>query len=168
MILAVPVQCLSMITPNTLPEQVVQMHLKALQTSDMKAAFLLMSPDNRALTGPWKQFASLLSEEPFDPIVGHRRADVLMTVNNDELELVSCFVRVWPKVEKGDVEIMGMCKEYWWELSIQDKEAGPNEDCWMVDTIMPNFETAELFMDDFMQDDDELDGETFLDMDEFF
>ena len=166
-ILAVPVQCFSMLTTNTLPEQVVHMHLKALQASDMKTAFLLMSPDNRALTGPWKQFASLMSEEPFDHIVGHRRSDVLMVVNNDELELVSCFVRVWPKVEKGDDERMQICREYWWELSIQDKEAGPDEDCWMVDTIMPNFETADMYMDELFMDDDELDGPTFLDMDDF-
>lgn len=166
--LVVPVQCFSLITPKTLPEQVVQRQLKALQTSDMKTAFLLMSPANRALTGPWKQFAGLMAEEPFDPIVGHRRGDVLMTVNDEENDQVSCFVRVWPEVEKGDDETMQLCKEYWWELSLQDKEAGPNEDCWMVDTIMPNFETAELFMDEWLQDDDELDGPSFLDMDEFF
>jgi hypothetical protein len=165
--LAVPIQCFSMITPNTLPEQVVQQQLKALQTSDMETAFHLMSPTNQQLTGPWKQFASLMSDEPFGPIVGHRRADVLMTVNDEENFLVSCFVRVWPQVEKGD-ESMQMSKEYWWELSIQDKEAGPSEDCWMVDTIMPNFETAELFMDEWLEDDDELDGPAFLDLDEFF
>jgi hypothetical protein len=169
MILAVPVQCFSMITPNTLPEQVVQRQLKALQKSDMKTAFKLMSPTNQALTGPWKQFTDSISEEPFDPIVGHRRADVLMTVNNEQKYLVSCFVRVWPKFKKGEDEsLMQMCKEYWWELSVQDEEAGPNEDCWMVDTIMPSFETAESFMDEWLKDDDEIDGPAFLDLDEFF
>jgi hypothetical protein len=157
-----------MLTPNTLPERVVQLQLKALQISDMKTAFHLMSPTNQALTGPWIQFANLITEEPFDHIVGHRQADVLMTVNDDINDLVSCFVRIWPKVKKGDDESMQICKEYWWELSLQGKEAGPNEDCWMVDTVMPNFETAELFMDEWLQDDDELDGPTFLDMDELF
>jgi hypothetical protein len=154
------------LSPRTLPEHVVQAHLLAIQQSDFKSAFELCSP-GLIEECPWSSFTDMISEPPFRPIVGHVKADVLMTIHDKGQESLLCFlVRVVPskKVQRESIfKTQQPCLHYWWEISIQYHD-GPLDGCWMIDSILPDFEDMEFDpLDLEMQEDDDGDDD-FTDM----
>jgi hypothetical protein len=155
------------LSPNTLPEDVVQMQLQAFKQSDIYSAFhLYASPACKEETGTWQQFEILLSSPPFDAIVGHHQADVLLTVSDgDQADCVCCLVRIVPgRGNKKKSSTTGLLY-YWWELSKQqyddddddddDDENSANNGCYMIDSVIPDFEDTEVDARDFEDDDDD-------------
>jgi hypothetical protein len=163
------------VSPTYLPEEIVQAQLKALQQSDVDWSFKFFSPGAQQDFGSSEDFGQLLGLAPFDPILGHVKADVLLTtaspasstidiVFGDDAVTCCCLVRIVPS-DKIRKKRRIPCLEYWWELSLGE-ETGPLDGCWMVESIMPDFEDMELTDLDFV--DMLADGEEFDDMDEFF
>lgn len=155
--------------PST-PEEAVQNQLHHYRTNELSRAFGCCSPSNREATGSLSEFERLVREPPYDLILGHERADVLLEVVpgdvpvNDEREdprLVSCLVCVRPN---------GKARRrypvwFWWEMSKveegSDEGASEGGDAgkWMVDCIMPDFEdldfeTEQLSIVNFMEEED--------------
>lgn len=153
------------LSPRTLPEHVVQAHLQALKQSDLQSAFELCS---FALIEecPWASFVDMISKPPFDPIVGHVKADVLMTVHDKEESLICCLVRVVSSEKKGKrtslIQTQPPCLHYWWEMSKQVQE-GPLDGCWMIDSILPDFEDMEFDPQDLEVPEEEEDDD-FMNM----
>jgi hypothetical protein len=157
----------ALLSPALLPEQVVQLQLQALQQSDLYSAYKLYSPDSKEAIGQFQNFESIVSIPPFDSILGHSKADILMTACHEE-GFTGCLVRIVPS-EKYLRTMNLPCLEYWWEVSKQYEE-GPLEGCWMIDSVMPNFEDMnidELDLEDMLEigdwDDDDDDDELFFD-----
>mmetsp|Transcript_13115 Transcript_13115/g.18569 ORF Transcript_13115/g.18569 Transcript_13115/m.18569 type:complete len:208 (+) Transcript_13115:295-918(+) len=163
------------VSPNFLPEEVVQAQLKALQQSDIDCSYKFFSPAAQEDFGQPEDFGQLLSLTPFDPILGHVKADVLLTTTStssstsdiifdDDEDTCCCLVRIVPK-DKYRKKRRIPCLEYWWELSLQE-ENGPFDGCWMIESIMPDFEDIELTdldLVDMLADGDEND-----DIEDFF
>jgi hypothetical protein len=152
------------LSPNTLPEHVVQAHLQALKRSDFKTAFQLSSPE-LIDECPWPSFVGMISEPPFKPIVGHSKADVLMTIQHKEDSVICCLVRIVPS-KKGKEKsriIQQPCLQYWWELSKQYQD-GPFDGCWMIDSILPDFEDMEFDVQDLVVEEDDDDHDDYENM----
>jgi hypothetical protein len=141
MILSLTSLANALLSPALRPEQVVQEQLKALQQSDHYSAYKLYSPDSKKAIGRFQNFESLVSIPPFDSILGHSKADVLMTACHEE-GFTCCLVRIVPS-DKYSGTIKTPYLEYWWEVSKQYEE-GPLEGCWMIDSVMPNFEDMNI------------------------
>jgi hypothetical protein len=133
---------------SLLPEDVVRQQLNAFQSKDIKTAFSYASPENRAATGPsWQEFDEMImSQDDFSPILGHFESTVLMIVSPEEWES-GCLVRIVPKEDSKK------CFEYWWELTKRE-EGDEMEGCWMVDSVLPNFESMSLDWNDEIFDSD--------------
>jgi hypothetical protein len=127
-------------------EDIVRQQLNAFQENDIETAFSYASPANKVLTGPsWQEFGDLIqSEAAFTPILGHIKSAVLMTVHHDDWG-ICCLVRIIPKTDPRT------CLEYWWELTKQgmgEEMAG----CWMIDSVLPDFEDMSIDLDDVYYD----------------
>lgn len=130
------------------PEDVVRKQLDAFKESDIKTAFEYASPENQIVTGPLKEFEFMLrSEQAFRPIIAHYKADILMTVCHEDWGMC-CLVRLVPKIRQSKP-----CLEYWWELTKQ--QDGAKAGCWMIDSVLPDFEDMSLSADDMFEDEDD-------------
>ena len=121
-----------------------------------------------------KEFVEMLNIPPYDLILGHERADVLLEVLPDGAtasregthDVACCLVCIRPnRKAKKRCPVW-----FWWELSKQDLEEGEEVGVvgkggageWVVDCVMPDFddlefETESLSIQEFDDDDD--DGE---------
>jgi hypothetical protein len=82
---------------SRIPEEVVQRQLDALRKADVAKAYEYNSPNNQEVVGDWENFAAMLSDKSFRPILCHSESSVLMTVSHDEDdEYVCCLVRIVP------------------------------------------------------------------------
>lgn len=60
--------------PNLLPEEVVERQITALQASnatpdELKICYALAAPSNRQVTGPYENFAAMVSQSPYDRLI---------------------------------------------------------------------------------------------------
>lgn len=147
----------SAISPLHSPEDVVRRQLDAFQKSNVEEAFQYGSEENQVMCGPtWEEFNDMLLSEPaFAPIIGHKKSSILMTVSTEDWGMC-CLVRMVPSSKLGQRS----CLEYWWELTKRQK-GDENEGCWMIDSILPDFEDLSLVS--FEEDDDDVYYDT-LDM----
>mmetsp|Transcript_29594 Transcript_29594/g.45185 ORF Transcript_29594/g.45185 Transcript_29594/m.45185 type:complete len:217 (-) Transcript_29594:212-862(-) len=60
------------------PLDIVNFQLSALQDDDIYTVFKYASPANKAATGPWQRFGTMVHQEPYSILVGHDRAEVLL------------------------------------------------------------------------------------------
>ena len=173
-------------SPQT-PEEVVMNQLHHFQTSNLPAAYEINSPENKEATGSISDFELSLQKPPYNLLLNHERADVLMEVlpdaymedeesrrnNNDEhgqhYDTSLCLVCIRPnrQLEKSNNVW------FWWELSRygideENNEAMGNdydgEVQWMVDCVIPDFEdldfeTDSLSIEEFGEGDDDDDDE---------
>ena len=80
---------------SRIPEEVVQRQLDDLRKADVAKAYEYNSPSNQEAVGNWENFAAMLSDKSFRPILCHSESTVLMTVSHDEDdEYVCCLVRI--------------------------------------------------------------------------
>lgn len=119
------------LTPSTTPEQIVQSQLSALQNNDMSGVYEFASPANKQRTGDVNTFGQMVRTGPYKYLVGHKKADILLTSNMAASK--QYLVRVVPTVEAGKPTRI---VEYWWSLS--RCKSGPHKDCYMVDAVIPN------------------------------
>jgi hypothetical protein len=94
---------------------VVQRQLEAFRKADVAKAFEFNSPSNQEEVGPWENFAYMLSERAFRPILGHSESTVLMTVSNsddDDEEYVCCLVRIVPGKDPLPSDLKKCIDEY--------------------------------------------------------
>ena len=136
-----------------MPEDVVQAQLDCLREKDLEQAYnKFISPLLKEATdNSWELFAEELIQEDFAPLVGHSQATVLMSVSGkDTYGATDPFTRSMCLVRLGCKKKKEVPKQYWWELSV-DEDSGE----WMVDGIVPDFESMELEEGIFLEDDDE-------------
>ena len=116
-------------SPATTQELIVESQLVALQQDDMQSVYDLASPTNKAQTGTIDRFSQMVKQGPYQNLIGHQRASILLT--SDIAASKQLLVRVVPKgyPKKSIVE-------YWWSLS--RCRSGPSEGCYMVDAVIPN------------------------------
>ncbi|KAK1741572.1 hypothetical protein QTG54_008050 [Skeletonema marinoi] len=159
------------INPQT-PEEVVQNQLFHYQIKNLESAFSYNSPENKQATGTISDFETSLQTPPYNLLVNHERADVLLEVIPDGMfheddterenyDTALCLVCIRPNKEvKKNHPVW-----FWWELSrnIDDEDEEDVGEQWMVDCIIPDFEdldfeTDSLTIEEFGEgdDDDEL------------
>jgi hypothetical protein len=131
------------------PESVITAHVRALQQKDYQEAFSYNSLENQEITGPtWQEFGELLEETPsFVYLLGHKKADLLMTVTNDDWGM-SCLVRVVASPKHSNV-----CRDYWFESSIQDDKT------WRIDGVLPDFQDLGDDVEYVLDEDEDGDGD---------
>ena len=57
--------------------------------------------------------------------------------------VISSLVRSVPSKKEKSRITQQPCLQYWWELSKQYQD-GPFDGCWMIDSILPDFEDMEF------------------------
>ena len=154
------------------PEEVVQNQLFHYQNANLASAFSYNSPQNKEATGSLSEFESSLKVAPYNLLMNHERADVMLEVipdglfhedqeDRDNYDTALCLVCIRPsrQLEKSN------SVWFWWELSrnIDDEDEQEVGEQWMVDCIIPDFEdldfeTNSLSIEEFGEgdDDDEL------------
>lgn len=157
-------------TPQT-PEEVVQNQLFHYQTSNLASAYSYNSPENKQATGTVSDFEISLQTPPYNLLVNHERADVLLEVipdgmfhendsDRENYDTALCLVCIRPNRQIKNHPVW-----FWWELSrnIDDEDEEDVGEQWMVDCIIPDFEdldfeTDALSIEEFGEgdDDDEL------------
>ncbi|EFJ43901.1 hypothetical protein VOLCADRAFT_118965 [Volvox carteri f. nagariensis] len=118
--------------PSLPPEAVIGIQLAALACEDISRVFAFASPANKAVTGPLERFTMLLLRDPkYRPLVRHRVAE--------QVDLGS----LRPGIHRAVVKVVstntGMPQEvemmFYWVLSRQGPDAGPQANCWMTDSV---------------------------------
>lgn len=116
--------------PALSPEEVVVIHMDALQKNDPKdngisVAWGFASPRNREQTGPLERFMIMVHNENYRPLLNCRRYEV--RVHFQEKAKAEFFVLLEDKE--------GLIYSFMVGLSLQDNP--PYENCWMIDAIIP-------------------------------
>eukprot|EP00579_Thalassiosira_antarctica_P009221 CAMPEP_0201877686 /NCGR_PEP_ID=MMETSP0902-20130614/9046_1 /ASSEMBLY_ACC=CAM_ASM_000551 /TAXON_ID=420261 /ORGANISM="Thalassiosira antarctica, Strain CCMP982" /LENGTH=274 /DNA_ID=CAMNT_0048405189 /DNA_START=105 /DNA_END=929 /DNA_ORIENTATION=+ len=169
--------------PST-PEEAIQNQLHYYQTSQLLQAYQCCSPQNQEDTGSLSDFERLLKLSPYDLLLNHERADVLMEVippdswdGSGKVDNVACCLVC---IRPGRMARRRYPVWFWWEMSKMEEEeydattTNENDDItnnasssstsdggggskWMVDCIMPDFEDLDFEAESLSIDD--FDGE---------
>ncbi|KAL3793213.1 hypothetical protein HJC23_000755 [Cyclotella cryptica] len=161
-------------------ERLVKTQLLHYQTSNLSDAYLLCSPWNQEATGSLQDFEELVKTPPYDLILGHERADIMMEVLPDkpkggqnEGTQAACYLVC---IKPGKNARKRYPVWFWWEVSrhfLEDEDGdlvdNDVEGEWRVDCVMPDFEDldfeaeslAQYLGDEEEEDDDDFDGMTF-------
>lgn len=110
------------------PSEVVSAQLRALSESGegedgIETAYRFASPSNRENTGPLENFRTLFDNPVYEPMVGHREAEVFSPTVQGDLAIVP--------VSLTDDE--GSVVDYVFVLTRQQEE--PYENMWMTDAV---------------------------------
>jgi hypothetical protein len=148
-----------LVSPALSPERVVKDQLEALKNVDMNRAYESYTPGSKEVIGGVDNFVDLITAPPFETLVKHNDAQVLMTTFPNGDSVASCFVKVvlteyWRKKKFEYIP----CLYFWWELSKEEDEFG-NEN-WMVDAFMPDFDDMEFDAIEIMEMDED-EGDLF-------
>ena len=122
------------LSPSTTPEQIIMSQLTALQKDDMVGVYEYASPNNRRRTGDIQMFAMMVRQGPYKNLIGHKKADILMT--SKIAASMQFLVRVLPADDPTSTSSYSSVVEYWWSLS--RCKVGPYAGCYMVDAVIPN------------------------------
>jgi len=119
------------LSPATKPEDIILAQLSSLRNADMAGVYAFASPANKQQTGDVHKFGEMVRSGPYRYLVGHKRADILMssTVGASKQYLVRVVALDTNSSSKK-------IKEYWWSLS--RCRTGSFEGCYMVDAVLPN------------------------------
>jgi len=156
-------------------EEAFQNQLFYYQTNDIQKAYECCSPGNQEATGSLDEFEQLHHVAPYDLILQHERADVLLEVTPDGGVLSNSFKT--DDDEILDVTCILVCIRpnrkarrrypvwFFWEMSLVQTSSSEDDPKWMVDCIMPDFEdldfeaeslSIEAFGDEDGDDEDEV------------
>ncbi|KAL7512423.1 hypothetical protein ACHAXN_009394 [Cyclotella atomus] len=166
-------------TPPITGEQIVQTQLSHYKTSNLSEAFKLCSPWFQDTTGTLSDFESAINESPYNLLLNHERADILLETIQD--------VDPNQKEEDGSIRAEAACYLvcvkpgagaesrypvwFWWEVSrhyFEEEEELEDEDVvgeWRVDCVMPDFEDLEFEAESlvqFFEEDEEEGGPDFF------
>mmetsp|Transcript_28222 Transcript_28222/g.31729 ORF Transcript_28222/g.31729 Transcript_28222/m.31729 type:complete len:225 (+) Transcript_28222:110-784(+) len=144
------------LTPHTLPIDILERQLVALQLNDMIGAYRLASPANQAGSGNnVTNFGKMVRAPPYSPLVRHKKAQILL--ESRMFDSQQFLVRVVSSSSSPDLEeeeededeesacspsqkkrrkTTNKVSEYWWSLSRSN--SGPAGGSYMVDAVIPN------------------------------
>mmetsp|Transcript_52266 Transcript_52266/g.56674 ORF Transcript_52266/g.56674 Transcript_52266/m.56674 type:complete len:219 (+) Transcript_52266:76-732(+) len=144
------------LTPHTLPIDILERQLTALQLGDMIGAYRLASPANQAGSGNnVTNFGNMVRAPPYGPLVRHKKAQILL--QSRMFDSQQFLVRVVSSSSSPDLEeeeededeesacsspqkkrrkTTNKVSEYWWSLSRSN--SGPAAGSYMVDAVIPN------------------------------
>lgn len=120
------------VTPDMTPDIVVRKQLDALQQNDMYSVFKHASPYNKATTGPLERFSAMVRTPPYDTLLNHDRAEIMLIMKAPNDQQWVGRIRIWSKKSKNQK----LPVDFLWQLS-QVPDEGPFQDCWMVDGVFP-------------------------------
>jgi hypothetical protein len=120
------------LVPSTKPEEVILAQLASLRQNDMPGVYEYASPANKQQTGDVKRFGEMVRVGPYRYLIGHTRADILLTSNIGASKQYLVRVLADDDTNPSSKKI----KEYWWSLS--RCRTGTYAGCYMVDAVIPN------------------------------
>ena len=149
----------------------MQAQLTHYKNGDVAKVYELCSPWFQDVTGSLNDFEEAINQTPFNLLLGHKSADILLETLPDT-----------PKKDQGDI-IQAACYLvcvkpgihapshypvwFWWETSrhLEDLDDGEAEGEWKVDCVMPDFDDLEFEAESLAQylgdGDDDFDGFLF-------
>jgi hypothetical protein len=141
-----------LISPPLSAERVVREQLDALKDDDIRRAYALYSPDSQDAMGGCDSFSERVYSSPFETLVNHKEAQVLMTSQIQSEDVCGCLVKIefakkWRKKYRS-----APCLYFLWELSREDEDSP-----WQVDAFMPDFDDMDF--EAFEVGDFDIDGE---------
>jgi len=139
------------------PESKVQAQLDALKVRDFKRAFGCYSDDSKVVLGSVENFEDVACQPPFETLVEHEDAQVIMTSNIMDPDIATCLVKVvfgkqWRKKKHKNAP----CLYFTWELSREDEDSE-----WEVEAFFPDFDDMEFEEIELIAVDDEEEGDMF-------
>lgn len=118
--------------PTCGPETVVQAQLEALRRGDLATVFGFASPRSQLLSGGYARFQTMMSNPLYQPLLGHKGAELLHTL---QLDRDNAVVVVRVHIEKGRAgEQMGS-RTYSWVLRLQDARSPCCANCWLTEGV---------------------------------
>mmetsp|Transcript_35519 Transcript_35519/g.52146 ORF Transcript_35519/g.52146 Transcript_35519/m.52146 type:complete len:174 (-) Transcript_35519:207-728(-) len=133
------------LSPSTMPMEIIEKQLTALQDNDMTEVYKFASPANKAQTGNAANFGKMVRSGPYRYLVGHSRSEILLESKMSMSQKFLVRVISSPLTsEDGEEESYsrgrssrgGRVIEYWWCLSRCYK--GEFAGSFMVDAVIPN------------------------------
>mmetsp|Transcript_7916 Transcript_7916/g.19112 ORF Transcript_7916/g.19112 Transcript_7916/m.19112 type:complete len:173 (+) Transcript_7916:123-641(+) len=151
------VHCL-FLQPHMTPEAKIREQLDALKAGDFKNAYACYSDDSKIVLGDVEKFAEMACKSPFEPLVEHEDAQVVMTTTFMDPDVASCLVKVvfgkkWRAKKKHK---SGPCLYFTWELSREDDESE-----WEIEAFFPDFDDMDFEAIELIAVDEEDEGEMF-------
>jgi hypothetical protein len=145
-----------LISPSFSAERVVREQLDALKDDDIRRAYGCYSPGSKEAIGGCESFSELVNSPPFETLLNHKEAQVLMTSQIHSEDESGCLVKIildkkWRKKYKS-----APCLYFIWELSREDEDSP-----WLVDAFMPDFDDVDFEAIELVDDMDE-DGDIFF------
>lgn len=122
------------------PEGRVQEQLSAFKVGDFKGAHACYSDDSKIVLGSVENFAKMALEPPFETLVEHEDAQVLLTSTIMDPDIASCLVKVViDKKLRKKKHKNTPCLYFTWELSREDEDSP-----WQVEAFFPDFDDMEF------------------------
>ena len=116
--------------PDYGPREVVEIQIEALRSNDepsedsgIESAFNFASQNNKRATGPISRFKKMVHNKRYSKLLNHDTADSKdFKLNGDEATQILL-------VEKNG-------KERLYEFGLEKQKKGPNEGCWMTNSVL--------------------------------
>lgn len=160
--------------PSTPPtgESIVRTQLSHYKSSNIPAVYELCSPWFQDSMGSLSEFEESINEPPFNLLLNHERADVLLetlpeTPEKGEGIQAACYLVC---IKPGKDAPSHYPVWFWWEtsrhyLKEEDLEDDDVDGEWFVDCIIPDFDDLEFDTESLVQmlaDDDDGDSPAFF------
>jgi len=122
------------------PESMVQAQLDAMKVGDFKRAYACYSDDSKIVIGSVDNFKETACKSPFETLIEHEDAQVIMTSTFMDPDVASCLVKIvfaekWRKKKHKDTP----CLYFTWELSREDEDSP-----WEVEAFFPDFDDMDF------------------------
>ena len=124
--------------PEMAPIDVVRIQLEALQNNDspsvdfgIRQTWAFAHPDNRAVTGPYDRFATMIRNPAYEPLLNHKRHTI--TEQNRSTKWIQFKVLM----EDEDGQVLGFA----WV--VKKATTAPFENCWMTTGVSAPVRTGQ-------------------------
>ena len=156
LILPTIVNCL--VPPHMIPpEAKIREQLDFLKVADFERAFGCYSDDSKVVLGSVENFAEVACTSPFEILVEHEDAQVVMTSTFMDPDVASCLVKVvFGKKMRKKKHKNAPCLYFTWELSREDEESE-----WEIEAFFPDFDDMEFEKIELIGVDEDEEGDMF-------
>ncbi|KAL3930446.1 MAG: hypothetical protein SGBAC_011762 [Bacillariaceae sp.] len=139
------------------PESRIREQLDALKVKDFKRAYACYSESSRGVLGDAETFADVACKSPFEILVEHENAQILLTSTFLNPDVATCLVKVvfGKKLRKKKHKNVP-CLYFNWELSREDEDSD-----WEVEAFFPDFDDMEFEEIELISVDEEEEGDVF-------
>lgn len=111
------------------PKEVVALQVEALGENDtphenagIEVAYNFASPENRASTGPLRQFKNMVQNRLYRPMIDHEKASTAQIERNGQKA-------------RQEVTLTKDGAEYTYVFTLSKQMSGEWENCWMTDAV---------------------------------